>query len=165
MAISLAEHIRAHYQVADNIEKTRAKALLGGDEERFEGLLKRGKSTARERIELLMEKGSFSEYDMFVEHTCTDFNMQKQKYFGDSITTGRGHINCRNVYVFSGFHSFWWLLVDKITKEAPTVGAPLIGLNDSGGDRIQEGVDSPAGYADIFLVGLEEAYGLESCFI
>ncbi|VDK44563.1 unnamed protein product [Cylicostephanus goldi] len=146
-------------KVADNIEKTRAKALLGGGEKRIESQHKRGKLTARERIELLMDKGSFREYDMFAEHTCTDFDMQKQKYPGDSVITGRGHINGRNVYVFSqDFTVFGGSLsmihakkICKIMREAMIVGAPLIGLNDSGGARIQEGVDSLAGYADIFL--------------
>ncbi|RCN37923.1 carboxyl transferase domain protein [Ancylostoma caninum] len=88
-------------KVADHIEKTRAKALLGGGQKRIDTQHARGKLTARERIELLMDKGTFREYDMFAEHTCTDFDMQKQKYPGDSVVTGRGHINGRNVYVFS----------------------------------------------------------------
>ncbi|XGW35237.1 hypothetical protein V3C99_018898 [Haemonchus contortus] len=145
-------------KVADHIEKTRAKALLGGGQKRIEKQHERGKLTARERIELLLDKDTFREYDMFAEHTCTDFNMQKQKFPCDSVVTGRGHINGRNVYVFSqDFTVFGGSLssihakkICKIMREAMLVGAPVIGLNDSGGARIQEGVESLAGYADIF---------------
>ncbi|EYC23695.1 hypothetical protein Y032_0015g2790 [Ancylostoma ceylanicum] len=145
-------------KVAEHIEKTRAKALLGGGQKRIDTQHARGKLTARERIELLMDKGTFREYDMFAEHTCTDFDMQKQRYPGDSVVTGRGHINGRNVYVFSqDFTVFGGSLssihakkICKIMREAMLVGAPVIGLNDSGGARIQEGVESLAGYADIF---------------
>uniref|UniRef100_A0A7I4Z067 Propionyl-CoA carboxylase beta chain, mitochondrial n=2 Tax=Haemonchus contortus TaxID=6289 RepID=A0A7I4Z067_HAECO len=154
MASSIAHTVK----VADHIEKTRAKALLGGGQKRIDTQHKRGKLTARERIELLLDKDTFREYDMFAEHTCTDFNMQKQKYPCDSVVTGRGHINGRNVYVFSqDFTVFGGSLssihakkICKIMREAMLVGAPVIGLNDSGGARIQEGVESLAGYADIF---------------
>ncbi|KAK6009162.1 carboxyl transferase domain protein [Ostertagia ostertagi] len=145
-------------KVQDHIEKTRAKAVLGGGQKRIDTQHNRGKLTARERIELLLDKGTFREYDMFAEHTCTDFNMQKQKVPCDSVITGRGHINGRNVYVFSqDFTVFGGSLsmihskkICKIMREAMLVGAPVIGLNDSGGARIQEGVESLAGYADIF---------------
>ncbi|KAK5979197.1 Propionyl-CoA carboxylase subunit beta [Trichostrongylus colubriformis] len=145
-------------KVADHIEKTRAKALLGGGQKRIDTQHARGKLTARERIELLLDRGTFREYDMFAEHTCTEFDMQKQKFPCDSVVTGRGRINGRNVYVFSqDFTVFGGSLssihakkICKIMREAMLVGAPVIGLNDSGGARIQEGVESLAGYADIF---------------
>ncbi|XP_050834133.1 propionyl-CoA carboxylase beta chain, mitochondrial isoform X2 [Serinus canaria] len=123
--------------------------------------LSMGKLTARERILLLLDPDSFDEYDMFVEHRCTDFGMDssKNKYPGDSVVTGRGRINGRLAYVFSqDFTVFGGSLsgahaqkICKIMDQAAMVGAPVIGLNDSGGARIQEGVESLAGYADIFL--------------
>ncbi|KAG8519856.1 Propionyl-CoA carboxylase beta chain, mitochondrial [Galemys pyrenaicus] len=128
--------------VNERIENKRRAALLGGGQRRIDAQHKRGKLTARERISLLLDPGSFVESDMFVEHRCTDFGMaaDKNKFPGDSVVTGRGRINGRLVYVFS-----------QIMDQAMTVGAPVIGLNDSGGARIQEGVESLAGYADIFL--------------
>uniref|UniRef100_A0A8C8B048 Propionyl-CoA carboxylase beta chain, mitochondrial n=1 Tax=Otus sunia TaxID=257818 RepID=A0A8C8B048_9STRI len=121
----------------------------------------RGKLTARERILLLLDPDSFDEYDMFVEHRCSDFGMDsnKNKYPGDSVVTGRGRINGRLAYVFSqDFTVFGGSLsgahaqkICKVMDQAAMVGAPVIGLNDSGGARIQEGVESLAGYADIFL--------------
>uniref|UniRef100_A0A803YNK7 Propionyl-CoA carboxylase beta chain, mitochondrial n=1 Tax=Meleagris gallopavo TaxID=9103 RepID=A0A803YNK7_MELGA len=120
-----------------------------------------GKLTARERILLLLDPDSFDEYDMFVEHRCSDFGMDssKNKYPGDSVVTGRGRINGRLAYVFSqDFTVFGGSLsgahaqkICKVMDQAAMVGAPVIGLNDSGGARIQEGVESLAGYADIFL--------------
>uniref|UniRef100_A0A8C8AYY1 Propionyl-CoA carboxylase beta chain, mitochondrial n=1 Tax=Otus sunia TaxID=257818 RepID=A0A8C8AYY1_9STRI len=122
---------------------------------------KSGKLTARERILLLLDPDSFDEYDMFVEHRCSDFGMDsnKNKYPGDSVVTGRGRINGRLAYVFSqDFTVFGGSLsgahaqkICKVMDQAAMVGAPVIGLNDSGGARIQEGVESLAGYADIFL--------------
>uniref|UniRef100_A0A2I2ZJ09 Propionyl-CoA carboxylase beta chain, mitochondrial n=1 Tax=Gorilla gorilla gorilla TaxID=9595 RepID=A0A2I2ZJ09_GORGO len=128
--------------VNERIENKRRTALLGGGQRRIDAQHKRGKLTARERISLLLDPGSFVESDMFVEHRCADFGMaaDKNKFPGDSVVTGRGRINGRLVYVFS-----------QIMDQAITVGAPVIGLNDSGGARIQEGVESLAGYADIFL--------------
>uniref|UniRef100_A0A4X1TR40 Propionyl-CoA carboxylase beta chain, mitochondrial n=2 Tax=Sus scrofa TaxID=9823 RepID=A0A4X1TR40_PIG len=128
--------------VNERIENKRQAALLGGGQRRIDSQHKRGKLTARERISLLLDPGSFIESDMFVEHRCADFGMaaDKNKFPGDSVVTGRGRINGRLVYVFS-----------QIMDQAMTVGAPVIGLNDSGGARIQEGVESLAGYADIFL--------------
>uniref|UniRef100_A0A2I3GS14 Propionyl-CoA carboxylase beta chain, mitochondrial n=1 Tax=Nomascus leucogenys TaxID=61853 RepID=A0A2I3GS14_NOMLE len=128
--------------VNERIENKRRTALLGGGQRRIDAQHKRGKLTARERISLLLDRGSFVESDMFVEHRCADFGMaaDKNKFPGDSVVTGRGRINGRLVYVFS-----------QIMDQAITVGAPVIGLNDSGGARIQEGVESLAGYADIFL--------------
>ncbi|XP_055352388.1 propionyl-CoA carboxylase beta chain, mitochondrial-like isoform X2 [Paramacrobiotus metropolitanus] len=117
-----------------------------------------GKLTARERVSVLMDPGTFVEYDAFAEHTCTNFGMEKEKYPGDSVITGHGQINGRTVYIFSqDFTVFGGSLssihakkICKVMDQAILVGAPLIGLNDSGGARIQEGVDSLAGYADIF---------------
>uniref|UniRef100_A0A4W3J175 Propionyl-CoA carboxylase beta chain, mitochondrial n=1 Tax=Callorhinchus milii TaxID=7868 RepID=A0A4W3J175_CALMI len=120
-----------------------------------------GKLTARERIQLLLDTDSFVEYDMFVEHRCSDFGMatDENKFPGDSVVTGQGRINGRLVYIFSqDFTVFGGSLsgahaqkICKIMDQALLVGAPVIGLNDSGGARIQEGVESLAGYADIFL--------------
>ncbi|XP_023560807.1 propionyl-CoA carboxylase beta chain, mitochondrial isoform X2 [Octodon degus] len=147
--------------VNERIENKRSAALLGGGQRRIEAQHKRGKLTARERISLLLDPGSFVESDMFVEHRCADFGMaaEKNKFPGDSVVTGRGRINGRLVYVFSqDFTVFGGSLsgahaqkICKIMDQAITVGAPVIGLNDSGGARIQEGVESLAGYADIFL--------------
>lgn len=132
--------------------------MLGGGAKRIEQQHKKGKLTARERIDLLLDKGSFVEYGAFMEHRCTDFGMQKEKYLGDSVVTGRGLVNGRTVFVFSqDFTVFGGSLssvhaqkICKIMDQAMLVGAPVIGLNDSGGARIQEGVESLAGYADIF---------------
>ncbi|XP_017356507.1 propionyl-CoA carboxylase beta chain, mitochondrial-like [Cebus imitator] len=147
--------------VDERIENKRRRALLGGGQRRIDAQHKRGKLTARERISLLLDPGSFVESDMFVEHRCADFGMaaDKHKFPGDSVVTGRGRINGRLVYVFSqDFTVFGGSLsgahaqkICKIMDQAITVGAPVIGLNDSGGARIQEGVESLAGYADIFL--------------
>ncbi|XP_054406341.2 propionyl-CoA carboxylase beta chain, mitochondrial isoform X1 [Pongo abelii] len=149
--------------VNERIENKRRTALLGGGQRRIDAQHKRGKLTARERISLLLDPGSFVESDMFVEHRCADFGMaaDKNKFPGDSVVTGRGRINGRLVYVFSqDFTVFGGSLsgahaqkICKIMDQAITVGAPVIGLNDSGGARIQEGVESLAGYADIFLAG------------
>lgn len=141
------------------IEERREKAKLGGGEKRIEAQHKKGKLTARERIDVLLDPGSFNEYDTFVEHQCVDFGMDKQKITGDGVITGYGTINGRLVYLFSqDFTTFGGSLskmhaqkICKIMDQAVLVGAPVIGLNDSGGARIQEGVDSLGGYADIFL--------------
>uniref|UniRef100_A0A673BAL0 Propionyl-CoA carboxylase beta chain, mitochondrial n=1 Tax=Sphaeramia orbicularis TaxID=375764 RepID=A0A673BAL0_9TELE len=132
----------SNLSVKERIEKKRKAALLGGGQKRIDAQHKKGKLTARERVELLLDPESFVESDMFLEHRCSDFGMEqdKNKFPGDSVVTGRGRINGRLVYVFS-----------QIMDQAMTVGAPVIGLNDSGGARIQEGVESLAGYADIFL--------------
>ncbi|KAM4821129.1 propionyl-CoA carboxylase beta chain, mitochondrial isoform 1-T1 [Thomomys bottae] len=147
--------------VMERIEGKRRAALQGGGQRRIDAQHKRGKLTARERIHLLLDPGSFVETDMFVEHRCADFGMDadKNKFPGDSVVTGRGRINGRLVYIFSqDFTVFGGSLsgahaqkICKIMDQAMTVGAPVIGLNDSGGARIQEGVMSLAGYADIFL--------------
>ncbi|KAJ3207610.1 hypothetical protein HDU83_001049 [Entophlyctis luteolus] len=141
------------------IEAKRAEALIGGGQKRIDTQHSKGKLTARERVHLLLDNGSFKEYDAFVEHSCTDFGMEKQKITGDGVVTGHGTINGRLVYVFSqDFTAFGGSLskmhaqkICKIMDQALMVGAPVIGLNDSGGARIQEGVDSLGGYADIFL--------------
>ncbi|EDV28889.1 uncharacterized protein TRIADDRAFT_52211 [Trichoplax adhaerens] len=147
----------AHLEsVKQKIDSKRQSALLGGGQNRIDAQHKKGKLTARERLDLLLDEGSFIEYDMFSEHGCTDFNMDQKKFTGDSVVTGQGRINGRIVFVFSqDFTVFGGSLsavhARKIMDKAATVGAPVIGLNDSGGARIQEGVESLAGYADIFL--------------
>jgi len=150
-------------RVKERIEAARASALLGGGEKRITAQHKKGKLTARERIGLLCDPGTFVEYDMFMEHTCTDFGMEKEKYPGDSVVTGHGQVNGQTVYVFSqDFTVFGGSLsmahakkICKVMDQAMLVGAPVIGLNDSGGARIQEGVESLAGYADIFQRNVE----------
>ncbi|NMC45175.1 MAG: acyl-CoA carboxylase subunit beta [candidate division Zixibacteria bacterium] len=137
----------------------RNKALLGGGQERIDAQHAKGKLTARERLELLLDKGSFEEFDMFVTHRSRDFGLDKVKYYGDGVVTGHGTINGRQVFVFSqDFTVFGGSLSEahaekicKIMDMAMKMGAPVVGLNDSGGARIQEGVVSLGGYADIFL--------------
>lgn len=136
----------------------RKKARLGGGEKRIEAQHKKGKLTARERIELLLDDGSFEEFDMFVSHRSVDFGMEKESYLSDGVVTGYGTIDGRLVYVFSqDFTVFGGSLSEmyaqkicKVMDKAMKVGAPVIGFNDSGGARIQEGVKSLGGYADIF---------------
>jgi propionyl-CoA carboxylase beta chain len=140
------------------LENKRAAARQGGGEKRIAAQHAKGKLSARERIELLLDQGSFEEWDMFVEHRCVDFGMQDQKVPGDGVVTGYGMINGRLVFVFSqDFTVFGGALSEahaekicKIMDQAMKVGAPVIGLNDSGGARIQEGVASLGGYADVF---------------
>lgn len=144
--------------VQERIKLKRQEALLGGGQKRIDGQHSKGKLTARERILLLCDRDTFEEYDMFTEHTCTDFGMEKEKYPGDSVVTGRGLIYGRLTYIFSqDFTVFGGSLssihakkICKVMDQAMLVGAPVIGINDSGGARIQEGVESLAGYADIF---------------
>ena len=144
--------------IIDKLEAKRQAARLGGGERRVEAQHSKGKLTARERIDILLDEGSFEEWDMFVEHRCIDFNMEKQSVPGDGVVTGNGTINGRLVFVFSqDFTVFGGSLSEshaekimKVMDKALEVGAPVIGLNDSGGARIQEGVDSLAGYAEIF---------------
>jgi len=140
------------------LDRRRAEARLGGGQRRIDNQHAKAKLTARERIELLLDEESFEEFDMFVTHRCTDFGMEKQKYPGDGVITGWGTINGRQVYVFSqDFTVLGGSLSEthagkicKVMDMAMKVGAPVIGLNDSGGARIQEGVASLAGYADVF---------------
>jgi len=143
----------------ERLEKLNAQAELGGGEKRIAKQHESGKLTARERINLLLDEGSFIEMDKFVTHRCTDFGMEKQKIPGDGVVTGYGTINGRKIYIFAqDFTIFGGSLsgayaekVVKIMDLAMKHGVPLIGLNDSGGARIQEGVVSLGGYADIFL--------------
>jgi propionyl-CoA carboxylase beta chain len=143
----------------NKLEKMRTEAKEGGGKKRIEAQHKKGKLTARERIELLVDPNSFEEFDMFVTHRSTDFGLAEQKVLGDGVVTGCGKINGRQVYIFSqDFTVFGGSLSEahaekicKIMDMAMKVGAPVIGLNDSGGARIQEGVVSLGGYADIFL--------------
>ena len=136
---------------------------MGGGQARIDAQHKRGKLTARERVDLLLDEGSFEEFDMFVTHRCTDFGMEKQKPAGDGVVTGWGTINGRLVYVFSqDFTVFGGSLSEthaqkicKIMDMAVQNGAPVIGINDSGGARIQEGVASLAGYAEVFQRNIE----------
>lgn len=140
------------------LKQKQEEALLGGGKERIENQHKKGKLTARERLHFLLDKGSFEEIGMLVMHRSTDFGMEKERYPGDGVVTGYGTINGRLVYVFSqDFTVFGGSLSEthaekicKIMDLALRNGAPLIGLNDSGGARIQEGVVSLGGYADIF---------------
>jgi propionyl-CoA carboxylase beta chain len=144
--------------IIQQLEAKRELARLGGGQKRIQAQHAKGKLTARERIELLLDAGSFEEWDMFVEHRCTDFGMADQTVPGDGVVTGYGMINGRLVFVFSqDFTVLGGSLSEahaekicKIMDQAMKVGAPVIGLNDSGGARIQEGVASLGGYADIF---------------
>src|SRR3989442_489068 len=157
-----AKRMAIHQKLHDRLEELRrrsAEAEAGGGPERREREHKAGKLTARERIALLLDEGSFEELDKFVTHRCTDFGMEEQRPAGDGFVTGYGRIDGRLVYVFAhDFTVFGGSLseanaakVCKIMDLAMRAGAPVIGLNDSGGARIQEGVMSLAGYADIFL--------------
>jgi propionyl-CoA carboxylase beta chain len=146
------------HEVLEKLEAARRAARSGGGERRIAAQHARGKLSARERIELLLDPGSFEEVDMFVEHRCTEFGMEAQRVPGDGVVTGQGTINGRLVFVFSqDFTVFGGSLSEahaekicKIMDRAMRVGAPVIGINDSGGARIQEGVASLAGYAEVF---------------
>jgi acetyl-CoA carboxylase carboxyltransferase component len=143
----------------EELLKKREEAKIGGGEDRIKSQHKKGKYTARERIEKLLDEGSFEEYDMFVTHRCTDFGLENEQYLGDGVVTGRGTIDGRVVFVFAqDFTVFGGSLSEtfankicKVMDQAMKVGAPVIGINDSGGARIQEGVNSLAGYAEIFM--------------
>ncbi|PJR94514.1 methylmalonyl-CoA carboxyltransferase [Ochrobactrum sp. 695/2009] len=145
-------------ELLEQLESRRAEARLGGGQRRIDAQHAKGKLTARERIEVLLDDGSFEEFDMYVTHRCVDFGMEKQKVAGDGVVTGWGTINGRQVYVFSqDFTVLGGSLSEthaqkicKIMDMAMKNSAPVIGLNDSGGARIQEGVASLAGYADVF---------------
>ena len=151
--------MRSIDNIRKELEKRRQEALLGGGQERIDKQHKDGKLTARERIDLLLDPGTFVELDRFVTHRCTDFGMENKKFWGDGVVTGYGKIEGRLVYVFSqDFTVFGGALgmafaekICKVMDLAMKTGAPVIGLNDSGGARIQEGVESLAGYAYIFL--------------
>ncbi len=136
----------------------RAKARLGGGESKIASQHEKGKYTARERISILLDEGSFEEFDMFVEHRCTNFGMEKTKFLGDGVVIGCGTIDGRLVYVFAqdftviggSLSETLAMKICKVMDMAVKVGAPVIGINDSGGARIQEGVNALAGYAEIF---------------
>jgi propionyl-CoA carboxylase beta chain len=145
-------------EILEQLKKRRAVAELGGGEKRIEAQHARGKLTARERIELLLDDGSFEEFDMFVEHRCTDFGMEDTKIPGDGVVTGWGTVNGRTVYVFAkDFTVFGGSLsethakkITKIQDMALQNRAPIIGLFDAGGARIQEGVAALGGYGEVF---------------
>jgi propionyl-CoA carboxylase beta subunit len=145
-------------EILDQLEAKREAARKGGGERRIAAQHERGKLSAHERLQLLLDQGSFEEIDMFVEHRCTEFGMADTRIPGDGVVTGSGTINGRPVFVFSqDFTVFGGALSEahaekicKIMDHAMRVGAPVIGINDSGGARIQEGVASLAGYADVF---------------
>lgn len=141
------------------LRKQKSQALLGGGSKRIKAQHKKDKLTARERIDLLLDEGSFQEVDMLVQHRCRDFGLGKQRYYGDGVVTGHGLIDGRLVFVFSqdftvlggSLSEAYGQKICKIMDMAMKIGAPVIGLNDSGGARIHEGVVSLGAYADIFL--------------
>ena len=136
----------------------REKARMGGGLKRIDSQHAKGKYTARERINMLLDEGSFEEYDMFVTHRCTNFGMEKNTFLGDGVVTGYGTINGRLVYVFAQDFTIFGgslseslaLKICKVMDQAMKMGAPVIGINDSGGARIQEGINALAGYTEIF---------------
>ncbi len=144
---------------AEQLRKLREEALLGGGKKRIEKQHAKGKLTARERVDLLLDEGSFEEFDMLKKHRCTNFGLEKQQFPGDGVVTGYGTIDGRLIYVFSqdftvmggSLSETFAEKILKVMEMAAMNGAPLIGLNDSGGARIQEGIESLAGYGDIFL--------------
>ncbi len=144
--------------IIDELERKRNQAKLGGGQHRIDAQHEKGKLTARERIEVLLDEGSFEEWDIFVEHRCNDFGMDEKTIPGDGVIAGYGTINNRIVFVYSqDFTVFGGSLSEshaekicKIMDKAMSVGAPIIGINDSGGARIQEGVASLGGYAEVF---------------
>ncbi len=144
--------------ILEQLETRRAEARLGGGQKRIDAQHAKGKLTARERLELLLDPGSFEEFDMFVKHRSTDFGMEKAHIPGDGVVTGWGTINGRKTFVFAqDFTVFGGSLSEthaqkicKVQEMAMKQGAPIIGLNDSGGARIQEGVAALAGYTDVF---------------
>ncbi|MDB4109430.1 acyl-CoA carboxylase subunit beta [Porticoccaceae bacterium] len=145
-------------EILAELDDKRVRARLGGGQKRIDAQHAKGKLTARERLDLLLDENSFEEWDMFVEHRCTDFDMDQQHVPGDGVVIGYGTINGRLVFVFSqDFTVFGGALSEahaekicKLMDQAMKVGAPVIGLNDSGGARIQEGVASLGGYAEVF---------------
>ena len=144
--------------IIEELEQRRAVARLGGGQKRIDAQHRRGKLTARERIDLLLDEGSFEEFDMYVEHRCTDFGMEEQKIPGDGVVTGWGTINGRVVYLFAkDFTVFGGSLsrthaekINKVQDMALRNRAPIIGVFDAGGARIQEGVDALGGYGEVF---------------
>src|SRR5262245_44525125 len=150
-------------EILEQLEKRRANARTGGGQKRIDAQHARGKLTARERLDLLLDEGSFEEFDMFVEHRCTEFGMEKQKIPGDGVVTGWGTIDGRLVYVFAkDFTVFGGSLseaharkITKIQNMAIRNRAPIIGLFDAGGARIQEGVDALGGYGEVFALNVQ----------
>lgn len=150
--------IHDRHQEIKELLDNRVKAKLGGGQDRIDAQHNKGKLTARERINILLDEGSFEEFDMFVTHRTHDFGLENQKILSDGVVTGHGTIDGRIVYVFSqdftvfggSLSETFALKICKIMDMAMKVGAPVIGINDSGGARIQEGVRSLAGYAEIF---------------
>ncbi|MBP7461117.1 MAG: methylmalonyl-CoA carboxyltransferase, partial [Candidatus Delongbacteria bacterium] len=146
-------------QKIKELKEKRAKALLAGGQKRIDSQHQKGKLTARERIDRLVDPGSFVEFDMLKRHRCHDFGLEKEQYLSDGVVTGYGLINGRKVFLFSqDFTVFGGSLSEtfaekivKVMDMAAKTGSPLIGLNDSGGARIQEAIESLAGYAYIFL--------------
>jgi propionyl-CoA carboxylase beta chain len=149
-------------EIIEQLEQKRQASKLGGGQRRIDVQHSRGKLTARERVDMLLDDGSFEEWDAFVEHRCPDFGMSDKKIPGDGVVTGYGTVNGRVVFVFSqDFTVFGGSLSEahaekicKVMTQAMKVGAPIIGLNDSGGARIQEGVASLGGYADVFQLNV-----------
>ena len=146
-------------QKITELNKLREQAMAGGGAQRVEAQHKRGKLTARERIQLLFDPGTFEELDPFVQHRCTDFGLEEQKVLGDAVVTGYGKVNDRTTFVFSQDFTVFGGSLSKVASEkickamdlAAKNGAPVIGLLDSGGARIQEGVDSLVAYGEIFM--------------
>lgn len=145
--------------MTESLEQKIQKARLSAGQDKIDAQHAKGKLTARERIEVLLDTGSFEEFGMFVEHNCSNFGMNEKKYYGDGVVTGHGTINGRLVFVYSQDFtvlggSLGYQHAQKISnliKQAIQASAPVVGINDSGGARIQEGVDALAGYGDIFL--------------
>ena len=143
----------------ENLRRLREEARLGGGEQRIAQQHERNKLTARERVELLLDEGSFVELDAFVTHRATDFGLDDERYLGDGVVTGHGRIEGRLVFIYAqDFTVIGGSLSEahaekicKVMDLAMSTGAPIIGLSDSGGARIQEGVASLGGYAEIFL--------------
>jgi len=144
--------------IVEQLQEKRKSARLGGGQKRIDNQHAKGKLTARERLEVLLDPGSFEEFDMFVKHRSTDFGMEKKHFDGDGVVTGWGTINGRKTFVFAqDFTVFGGSLskthaqkICKVQEMAIKHGAPIIGLQDSGGARIQEGVEALAGYTDVF---------------
>ena len=144
--------------ILQQLDEKRNQARIGGGERRIKAQHAKGKLTARERINVLLDEGSFEEYDMFVTHRCTDFGMEENKIAGDGVVIGWGTINGRLTYVYSqdftvlggSLSETHAAKICKIMDMAMKNGAPVIGMNDSGGARIQEGVAALGGYADVF---------------
>lgn len=163
MSFDTASPLAIKNKFRQTLADAKDQAMLGGGEKRIKTQHAKGKLTARERLELLLDEGTFREYDQLKTHRCGEFGMENDVPFGDGVVTGHGLIHGRKVFVFSqDFTVFGGSLSEthaqkicKIQDMAMRVGAPVIGLNDSGGARIQEGIDSLGGYADVFLRNVE----------